>query len=935
VYIYGIQIDFMYKIFLSVLFFITFSQIAFSQISGVLIDGKNNNKASLASVSLIRSEDSILLKSTRSNEQGQFNLNYTKNGNYDLLITHPYFGDRRMPIQLVNGKLNLGEINLTPRSVMLEEIFVKQKGSMKIKGDTTLYIADSFKLDVNANVEDLLKVLPGLEVDKDGNITAQGEQVQKILVDGEEFFGDDPTMATRNLQANIIDKVEVFDDKSEQAKFTGFDDGQKEKTVNLKLKKDKNKGIFGKLQGATDAQKFYDNSVMMNAFKNKRKLSVYGINSNTGTSGLSWSDKNNFGSGGNIESMDDGTMFSYDSDDEGGYGGRNGSQYSGEGFPTANNVGLHYSNKWQENKHHLNVNANNRNNALSLLNQSNTTQFIGPVTLVNSQGKITEKNNNNLSANAKYEVTIDSNTTVVLKVNGRINDTKNTTQNNAYNRNGFDTTSTTSNTNFSDGKNQSVGGEITLKKKLKKKGRTYSINTSTNFSTNKSDGSLVGNTNLRGEAIILDQKKNSDNSANQNNIRLVFTEPLKKDEVMLESSYNFGLSNSNQEKNTLVKNGSTNYNYRVDSLSNEFISNVTSHTPGIKIRFNQKKWNYGFGTSVRFAHFTQKDVIRDINYDYNQLNILPNASATYRISQQSNLRFNYSGSTSQPTIKQMQPFTDNTNPINIIIGNPNLKQSFEHYLNINWWSYKALKESHTYAGGYISQSFNEIVDSTNFDNITGRQITSYANINGQNGINFWSGHSGKIMKSDFKYDVGIGFNTNRNPTYVFGKKNIGNNVGINPNFELSYAKPKRYSISVKTNPSINIYSNKDLNQENNFWSNTFETYGSLNITKKLVFKTDFEYAWQQARPPFNTNFNRTIWNASIRHRFLKQNNLEAFISANDLLNNNIDYTRNTTANFINEDRNNSIRRYILVGAIWNFSFGPMSRMKDLVDEEDF
>jgi hypothetical protein len=915
----------------------TISLLNHAQITGIVNDEYNNNKINLASVNLIQPSDSTLVASTRSNTKGEFKIGKLSDGNYELLITHPTFADKRITVVILNGKTDLGMINMKPRSKMIEEIFVKQKGSIKFKGDTTQFIADSFKVDVNASVEDLLKVLPGLEVDKDGNITAQGEQVQKILVDGEEFFGDDPTVATRNLQANIVDKVEVFDDKTEQAKFTGFDDGQKEKTINLKLKKDKNRGVFGKVQGGTDATNYYDNSLMLNAFKQKRKLSIYGINSNTGTQGLSWRDKSNFGDSGGGRMMDEddpGIMYYTRDEDEGGGNGRNGTNYNGVGLPIANNIGIHYSNKWLENKHHLNINANLRDNQLDNINQDKTTQFFGPITLVNNKDVITDNRTKNLNANVRYEVAVDSNNSLVIKMNGRQNNTISKTDNYATIINGADTSSTTNNKSTSDAKNNRYGGDITWRHKTAKKGRTVSVNLSNSTTDNSSTGSLNGSTVLKGIYTLLDQQKNSNSDVNNNSGRITYTEPLKKDELLMELSYGLGLNNSLQQKNTYTVGVSNKYDQRIDSLSNDFNSNIVSHSPGIKFRINKKKMNYGVGAILKRAHYQQQDIIRDIRYDYTRYNIIPSANLMYRKSQFNNLRMNYSGSTNQPSIQYLQPFVNNSNPINIIIGNPNLVQSYDHNVNVNWWSYKALSDRSVWAGAWASQSFNDVVDSTSYDAATGRQITSYANVNGTYNLSFWSGFNSKIKSSNWKISAGLNLNNNRMPNYTLGKKNFGNNSSINPNFGFNYNKPKKYQWEIKTEPTYNIYTNKILAQGNKFWSHTLSSSGLIYITKKMVLRSDVDYNWQQARPPFNDNFNRVIWNGAINYRLLKQNNLEGYIKMNDILNQNVNYNRNNSANFINETRNSTIQRVLLVGAIYNFSLGPMSRMKDLVDDEE-
>jgi hypothetical protein len=317
----------------------------FITISGTIIDTQRSIPIGNASVSAIRAKDSVLIKFTRTNADGSFSMQVPDSMFYNLLVAHPSYASYQDEVDAKSKNVIIGNIGMVNRSQMLQAIVVRQKGSIRIKGDTTIYLADSFKVDENATVEDLLKVLPGMQVDKNGNIITQGEQVQKVLVDGEEFFGDDPTVATQNLQAKTIDKVEVFDNKSEQAKFTGFDDGQREKTINLKMKANMNKGIFGKVQAGTNANQIWDNSAMISSFKNKRKLSVYGINSSRGTSGLNWNERERFGGNTGNVMESDGMMYMMTGDDEGGM------DFNGEGLPKVNNMGVHYSNKWLENKY--------------------------------------------------------------------------------------------------------------------------------------------------------------------------------------------------------------------------------------------------------------------------------------------------------------------------------------------------------------------------------------------------------------------------------------------------------------------------------------------------------------------------------------------------------------------------------------------------------
>ena len=223
-------------LFLTFTLFKAFSQ---SSIKGTVTDSVEKKNPENAVVSILRQNDSALLKFTRATKDGKFNIGQVSEGNYLLMVTHPYMGDFFDIINLKPGENNLGQIFMTPKTKLLADVIVKSGSPIRIKGDTTVYTADSFKVRAGANVEELLRRLPGIQVDKDGKITAMGEKVTKVLVDGEEFFGTDPGIATKNLRADAVKEVQVFDKKSDQAEFTGIDDGVKDKTINLKMKQQK------------------------------------------------------------------------------------------------------------------------------------------------------------------------------------------------------------------------------------------------------------------------------------------------------------------------------------------------------------------------------------------------------------------------------------------------------------------------------------------------------------------------------------------------------------------------------------------------------------------------------------------------------------------------------------------------------------------------
>src|SRR5215217_4995615 len=294
-----------------------------------------------ASIVILNKKDSVIQAFTRSKADGNFMLKQLSSGNYILLATYPNYADYTEEFVLDTNHLlrDFGNIKLTPLSVLLNEVIIKGTiSAVKIKGDTTEYNAKAYKLNPNDKVEDLLKRLPGIQVDRYGRITAQGQSVNKVLVDGEEFFGDDPTLVTQNIRADMVDKIQLYDKKSDRAAFTGIDDGVKNKTINVVLKEDKKNGYFGKLAAGSGTNKYYKSEGMFNLFKPKQKLSAYAIWGNDGKTNLDWQDNAKYGST-NVDLSQQGSVIHLESGDElESFSGR----YNGNGHPLARTGGLHY-----------------------------------------------------------------------------------------------------------------------------------------------------------------------------------------------------------------------------------------------------------------------------------------------------------------------------------------------------------------------------------------------------------------------------------------------------------------------------------------------------------------------------------------------------------------------------------------------------------------
>ena len=331
------------------------SQAVFCQttsIKGTVRDTVEKKTLSNAVVSLLRTKDSVLIKFTRTDTHGSFSIANLSKGDYIMMITYPKFADYADKITLpASGELDLATIPLTPKSVLLAEVIIRNNAAIKIKGDTTEFTADSFKVKEGATVEELLKQIPGMQVNSKGEITSQGKKVDKVLVDGEEFFGEDPTIATQNIGAKAVDKVQVYDTKTEQDQLKGIGasrDGNK--TINIKLKASAKKGYFGKVESGSDFNKLLNGKVMYNKFMGNKKISVYGTKSNINTGSLGWEDRDKLGIENDYEYDEiSGFYFSY------GDGENDFNDWSLRGIPNAYTVGALYGDKWNEEKDKLNV----------------------------------------------------------------------------------------------------------------------------------------------------------------------------------------------------------------------------------------------------------------------------------------------------------------------------------------------------------------------------------------------------------------------------------------------------------------------------------------------------------------------------------------------------------------------------------------------------
>lgn len=897
-------------------------------LKGTVIDTSENKNLTNSVVALLRKSDSVLVTFVRTDKTGQFTISKFTPGKYILMVTHPAYADYMDEVEVKDdAPVTLGKIAMILKSKLLEEVVVSHRlGAIRIKGDTTEYKADSFYMKAGSTVEDLLKKLPGITVDKNGKITAQGETVQKVLVDGEEFFSDDPTIATRGLLSDAVDRVQVFDKKSDQATFTGIDDGQKIKTIDLKLKEDRKKGLFGKLELGSNGDKYWNNSGMLNAFKGKRKFSAFGIMSSTGKTGLDWQENMNYGGVGNGMEMgvtDDGGMYISMSGGDDGFGG---GSYWGEGFPKGWSGGLHYSNKWNNDKRHLN--GNYKYNKLNTEASGRTTsQYILPDSLyyVNEFG-------NNYSSKERhrvdgiYDITLDSSSSLKITASGWKG------KSNTYNVNNSEwldeegnPVRTIDQRTTSVGDNKAILTSLAYRKKFKKPGRTISATFNQDYRETLSEGFLYADneffSNGGSTQQIVDQKKINDNITSNVNGRISYTEPLSKRAVL---EFNYSLSNSHrQSRRTALESSSPNgpkYDEIVDSLTNDYAFNVLNNSGGINYRYAKpKKINFSFGANVSRADFTRKDLKTGADTRYSFTNFYPQANINWTMGQSGNLRFGYYGSTQAPSIDQIQPVADNSDQSNIRIGNPDLKQAFRSRFNLSYNSYKILSESGFWANLNFSTAQNDFSSLTTVKD--GIRITQPVNVNGNYNLGGWIDYNRKLIKK-LKLYVGpsLNFNIGHNVNFIDGLENTNKNERIGGGMSVRYEIEKKFSITVQPNISYNK-SRSSLRPDvvTKYWTQEHEVWANLSLPWKIDINTDCILSFRQKTSAFDRNNNAIRWNANIERKILKGDAGRIRFSAFDILDQNIGFSRSINSNFINERTYDTFRRYFMLSMIWNFS----------------
>jgi hypothetical protein len=880
------------------------------------------NELAYATVMLLNPKDSTLANFTRSDDKGEFSFKNVKNSPYILKITYIGYLPFQQYLPVSSTETNdLGILINKPISNELMEVVIKTaKAPLRIHGDTIEYDATTFKVPPGSTVEDLLRRLPGIELDAEGNIKAQGKDVKKVYVDGKTFFGDDPKAATKNLGAETISKVQVFNEKSEQAKLTGVDDGKKEKAMNLELKAEYKKGKFGKITGAIGTDERWAGRGNFNRFNEKEQLSFIGYGNNINQTGVNWEDYGEFKG-----------QNTFNNNDNGDFGFSQGGRYymmGGDDVPISWFDGRGFTKNFGGGSNYNFDNKKTKFNASYFYNQTDllVDQFYDRQTFlsdtsfynVDTTSKTDFRNNHSLSTRLEQE--IDSNNVLIIKANGRIGGNDGTNgQSQLFLDENYVPVNRLDLNNSNDDKNWRVASSAIFRHKFKKKGRSYAI--SGGFNQSQTDGTESIRTLNSVDNDPYMQTNDRITGTQQLKSSMLFTEPITK-RWFWEAFYNFNQTNNNVNRQVADPENS---GQRIDSLSVYYKNNTLYNRLGSVIRYSHDGLNFSMGLAGQQIRLEGEYALdkgapligEPINRKFN--NYIPNVSFSYEFENNLDIGANYNYSVTEPQLNQLQPIPNVNNPAFRYLGNPDLSPETNHSLgfNVGYWNPANFANFNLWSEYEFFDS--KIVESQSTEFIDSRvRVTSQPqNVNGGNRFSTGLWSSFPIIKTKLSFNLSGNVSFDQSPVFVDAVETSTNVNSYNIRSGLSLTPNQKLIFGVNTNLGF-THTTYDIGNEltQDIRNSSVDASIKWQFIAKTFFESNLNYSnFQNERYDFDRNI--SIWNASVRRLFGKSNKIEARLAAFDLLNQRLNITQSAMLNYVTRTQAPTLARYFMLSLSYN------------------
>lgn len=920
-------------------FFITFfcAHVLSAQVvvSGAIFDKGDNSALAGVGVVLLKAKDSTFIKGVATDENGKFAISVTA-GKYLLKYTYLSYKTQLSALNVKSENIVLPNILMVEDAKELKSITIEKTAVRAVqKDDTTEYNSAAFKTNKDASTEDLIQKMPGITVEN-GTVKAKGEDVKKVLVDGKPFFGDDPSAALKNLPAEAVDKIQVYDQQSDQSRFTGFNDGNDQRTINIITKPNMNNGVFGKIYagyGYLNSSR-YSAGATVNWFNGNRRISVLAMSNNINQQNFSMDDLMGLAGGSGGGRMRGGRM----------YPGMLRNSPAGNfmvgqqgGITTSQAIGINYSDQWSNKvkvtgSYFFNL-TDNKNSS-----ETNRQYFArGNSTTDYNENSASTTRNMNHRLNFRFEYAIDSNNS--LFVTPKLSIQQYNQKSNLYGVNslkdGNAISSLFSNYNTKNlGYNSSL--DILFQHKFVKVGRTFSVGITGNLNNSDGDAALISKNNFSiiQDSTELNQKTDNSTRSYSGSANFAYTEPIN-DLSMMQFTYSPSYTWSKRDKNTFDKDTlSENYDQRNFQLSNNYENTYMTQKVGFDYRLKSKtdKINFSIGAEMQYALLTGKQLFPtegDVKKSFN--NLLPNATFKYNFSKQGNIRINYNASTSPPSISQLQNVIDNSNPLLISTGNPNLKQNYQHSVSVRFnntnpnnmrmfFGYTSFSFTQNYIGNSTIIALRDTLLQNNVVLNAGSQLTKPVNLSNSLSLRSFFGYGlpVKAIKSNLNFHAGVTYS--RTPSLINGIANISNTMSAMGGFVLGSNISEKIDFTIRYMGNYNVVKNSLRQQQNNnYYSHNANASFNWNFWKGFVFNTSLDNTvYAGVSQGFNQNF--FLWNAALAYKFLKDRSLEIKGSVFDILGQNSSVSRNVNETYLEDVRTQVLQRYYLITITYNLKY---------------
>lgn len=897
------------------------------QLKGTIIDDVTKETLPGANV-LLENEEGKTMAGAVSRANGSFAINGLKNGSYKVLISFVGYRVYTKSIEVKDKSIDLPTIGLKPDAEMLDEVEVRDLlQRVVVKEDTLQYNADAYKTEANATAEDLIAKMPGMQVNN-GEVNAQGEQVTKVLVDGEEFFTGDIKLALKNLPASIVEKIELIDGKTEESQFTGFDDGEVEKTINIVTKPGKNQGYFGKVNGGYGTDNRYIGGGNFNYFKEKERISALGLFNNINQQNFSYGDISDISSGISTVNFGGRSMMMTSSMAP----GFNDLFVNESGGITTTNAGaLNYSNKWGKKFKLSGSYFVNTNKSIALNNIDRQFFTDDDPYYRQEDSTISSSVTHKFSLRSEYNFT--ENTSVLFRPRGQMSTSEGRSISNASSGNALAGLQSTS---LSDLQSElgaySFGGDVFLRHKFKKEHRTISLRVDGNYGNTEGNSSLYADNDFiaQDSTFIQDQQTDLESLSYDIAFDLNYTEPIGE-KSMLRFEYEPSVKKEFADQQTFrLDTLNDTYDALIPNLSTDFSSTYTVQNGGVGYSYR----NGGTNISIRL-NGEIAELEADQNYPQqavvsrNFSNLLPGAVFRYRFEGGTRLGMFYRTRTSAPSLSQLQNNIDNSNPLQLSQGNPNLRQSYSHSATLFFNS--SFKENtqnlHTRISIDATNNFIGTAtwvaqgDSTEVDGISlpaGAQLSRPVNMDGYRSFRINSGYGLPLDFIKSNLDINANYSYRRNPGMLNGEENFNTNQSVGMSVRYNSNWSENFDFNISYYGDYNMVNNVlQPSRNNNYYNHTTRLGLDWTFAGGFVWRNSIRQTYYSGLSANVTPF-YTLWNSSVGYKFGPNDAAEISVQVFDLLEENNSVSRRVSDTYLEDREGNVLTRYLMLNFTYNF-----------------